>query len=141
MTAQVYERIRYKGKMYDMADEPLSMYLEQNKISIPFSVLSTACWRGYIGKWKVKYKKLYLYDLKGYDESDREIRINDVFPNQKEVFAEWFTEEMRLPVGEMLQYYHMGYESVFEKDLFLKFEKGILVGEREVDNLNNPEVP
>lgn len=34
----------------------------------------------------------------------------------------------------MLHYEHMGYMSIFEKDLFLKFKKGVLIGNREVDN-------
>ncbi|WP_297085464.1 hypothetical protein [uncultured Draconibacterium sp.] len=140
MTAQVFERIRYKGKTYDMADEPLSIYLEQRGCDIVFTPPHTACWRGYIGKWKVKCKKLYLYDLSGFDESDNEISLDKIFPGQKEVFADWFTEEMRLPCGKMLMYRHMGYESVYEKDIFLKFENGVLVGERVVDNQNNSDV-
>lgn len=42
--------------------------------------------------------------------------------------------EIRIRQGEMLEYVHMGYESVFEKDLYLKFENGVLVDERVVDN-------
>ena len=34
----------------------------------------------------------------------------------------------------MLHYEHIGYMSIFEKDLFLEFKKGVLVGNREVDN-------
>jgi hypothetical protein len=28
----------------------------------------------------------------------------------------------------------MGYQSIFEKDLFLKFKKGVLIDERVIDN-------
>jgi hypothetical protein len=43
----------------------------------------------------------------------------------------------------MLHYEHMGYMSIFEKDLFLEFNKGILVATREVDNTKtfDPEDP
>ena len=34
----------------------------------------------------------------------------------------------------MLEYIHAGYASVFEKDLILKFRKGKLVNEKEIDN-------
>ena len=39
-----------------------------------------------------------------------------------------------MPHGEMLRYEHMGYGSTFEKDLFLKFEAGVLVEERIIEN-------
>ena len=51
-----------------------------------------------------------------------------------EVFADWFNGEIRIPQGELLQYIHMGYESIFEKDLILKFKKGVLIDERVIDN-------
>jgi hypothetical protein len=35
---------------------------------------------------------------------------------------------------EILHYEHMGYMSIYEKDLFLEFNKGISVATREVDN-------
>jgi hypothetical protein len=57
-----------------------------------------------------------------------------IFPNQKKVFAEWFSGEIKIPQGKMLHYEHMGYISIFEKDLFLEFKKGVLYNKREVDN-------
>lgn len=57
-----------------------------------------------------------------------------LFPDQEKVFAEWFTGEIRIPYGEMLQYYHIGYASVYEKELYLEFENGYLIGKREKDN-------
>ena len=63
--------------------------------------------------------------------------IDVIFPNQKKVFAEWFTGEIKIPQGKMLHYEHMGYMSIFEKDLFLEFKKGILTGKSEVNNTEN----
>ncbi len=134
MTAQAAEEITYKGKKYYMATEPLEQYLEGLKDKPALIAPNTACWRGYYGTWKVKYGKLYLIDLVCYAEEYKEMGMEYLFPDQKVVFAEWFTGEIRIPQGEMLEYVHMGYESVFENDLYLKFDKGVVVDEWVVDN-------
>lgn len=133
MTAQAHERLIFKGNETSMAAEPLNQYL-QNINDIKFVSPSTACWRGYYGQWEIKDSKLYLIGLKAYIEGYREVGINYLFPGQKEVFANWFNGEIRIPQGEMLEYVHMGYASMYESDLFLVFEKGILVNQYHVDN-------
>lgn len=45
-----------------------------------------------------------------------------------------FTGEMKIPQGKMLHHEHLGYASIFERDLFLEFKNGVLTGSREVDN-------
>jgi len=42
-------------------------------------------------------------------------------------------------MGKELEYVHMGYGSIYERDLFLKFEKGKLIGKRVVDNRPKPK--
>ena len=78
--------------------------------------------------------KLYLIGLKAYIEGYREVGLNYLFPEQKQVFANWFNGEIRIPQGEMLEYVHMGYASLYDSDLFLVIENGILVNQYEVDN-------
>lgn len=133
MTAQVGERLFYKGEETWMAAEPLNQWL-QNRKDIKFISPSTACWRGYFGQWEIKDSKLHLIGLKAYIEGYKEVGLNYLFPGQKEVFANWFRGEIRIPQGEMLEYVHMGYASMYERDLFLVFENGILVNQYEVDN-------
>jgi hypothetical protein len=104
---------------------------------------STACRRGYIGEWEIIEEKLFLIGLKGCPAENKEFTMDFLFPNQEKVFAEWFSGEIKIPQGKMLLYEHIGYESVFEKDLFLEFNKGVIVGSREVDNTKtfNPDDP
>lgn len=130
MTAQIGERLRYKGKVYEMATEPLEAYL-QTRHDIAFIMHSTACWRGYYGKWKISYGKLYLIGLKAYLEGYEEVGLDYLFPNQKEVFANWFTGEIRIPQGALLEYIHIGYASIYERNLFLVFKDGILLDQYE----------
>ncbi len=63
--------------------------------------------------------------------------LADLFPgkvNDGRVFASWFTGELRIPVGKILRYVHMGYGSVYEQERFIEVKAGILVSERIHDN-------
>jgi len=161
MTAQIRERLFFNGKKYGMATEPLNVYLQQNNIMLEDEIYCTACWRNYIGTWTIKDNKLYLTELRLFSEEENinnegvaaflvsskdeagnatssksDTLMERLFPNQKEVFADWFSGEVRIPCGKMLEYIHMGYASIYEKDLVLVFEKGALVEQYEVDNTN-----
>jgi hypothetical protein len=54
------------------------------------------------------------------------------FPTR--AFAYWFTGKVRLPQGDLLQYVHGGFKSIYERDIFLHFENGILKKEELVMN-------
>lgn len=133
MTAQAGERLLYKGEETWMAAEPLNQYL-QNRNDIKFVSPSTACWRGYYGQWEIKDRKLYLIELKAYLEGYREVGLDYLFPGQNTAFANWFSGKIRIPQGEMLDYVHMGYASLYERDLILVFENGLLTNEYIIDN-------
>jgi hypothetical protein len=133
MTAQAGERLFYKGEETWMAAEPLNQYL-QNRNDIKFISSSTACWRGYFGQWEIKDNKLYLIAFKAYLEGYREVDLSYLFPRQKQVIADWFSGKIRVPQGEMLDYVHMGYASLYERDLILEIQNGELVNEYVVQN-------
>jgi len=133
MTAQAGERLFYKGEETWMAAEPLNQYL-QSRNDIKFISPSTACWRGYFGQWEIKDNKLYLIGLKAYIEGYREVDLSYLFPRQRQVIADWFSGKIRVPQGEMLDYVHMGYASLYERDLILEIKNGELVNEYVVEN-------
>ncbi len=142
MTAQAKEHIIYKGESMQMAAEPLNIYLMTRK-DIDFAVSRTDCWRGYFGSWEVKNKKLYLTKLSASINSTpddntlvtyKKVDLSYLFPGQKEVFANWFTGNIRIPNGELLAYYYMGYESLYEYDIFLQLEAGVVISEKLVNN-------
>jgi len=139
MTAQSMETIFIDGKKHFMASEPFGQYLMSITEAPDFYPPNTACWRGYTGTWKIEDDRLYLVSLNGYIKTQEKeyqgIDMNYFFPHQKSVFAEWFSGEIRIPEGKMVQYIHMGYESLYEKDLLLKIEKGIIVNRLIVENI------
>lgn len=136
MTAQVRERLIYNNEEYSLATEPLSPYLAKHKIEFPST--TTACWRGYWGKWLIENNKLYLIDLKAnsgkFFFDGKTVGIDYLFPGQNKVFADWYSGEIRIPYGKMMQYVHQGYASLYEKELFLTVESGVIVDECEIDN-------
>jgi hypothetical protein len=46
------------------------------------------------------------------------------------VFAEWFSGELRIPEGDLVEYDHMGYASRYERNLLISVENGVVVGTR-----------
>ncbi len=138
MTAQFSEQLHYKGEELSLCSEPLGYYLKTDRQDFELEAPSTALWRGYVGTWTIENKHLYLVKLLGYKATPAgtvEIDLGDLFPDFPDgVFAHWYTGELRCPMGGLLEYVHGGYASTYEKDLFLRFEKGILISERIVDN-------
>lgn len=143
MAAQIGDKILYNGQMHSLASEPLSPYLYTNKIEKLFSGISSACYRGYCATWKVENKNIYLLNIESpnflkcenTDRIDEPISaMSKLFSGQTEVFAHWVNGKIKIQSGEVLQFVNTGYESVYEKDIFLKFENGILVDEKVVIN-------
>jgi hypothetical protein len=143
MAAQIGDKILYNGQIHSLASEPLSPYLYTNKIEKLFSGISSACYRGYCATWRIKNKNIYLLNIESpysikdenTDKIDEPISaMNKLFPGQTEVFAHWVNGNIKIQSGEVLQIVNTGYESVYEKDIFLKFENGVLVDEKVVLN-------
>ena len=132
MTAQFHQLLILNGEETSMAFYPLfpenhpriirvsdEEALESNPL-----VFSTACWRGYVGTWEIKTDQFYLIQLTGrYHLSGSE-----------PVFADWFSGVVRIARGEILQYVHMGFGSVFEEELHIKIENGKVVKSQVIDN-------
>jgi len=133
MTIQAGDILSYNGEKTTIATEPLKPYLEKRS-DVSFIFKSTALVRGYIGTWKIKNKKLYLVSLIGFIESNEKVDLEYLFPNKTEVFANWFSGDIRIPQGKLLEKINLGYESVFEKDLIFTFNEGILISETVKDN-------
>ena len=133
MTKQAGDILSYNGKKTTIATEPLKPYLvTRNDVSFIFK--STALIRGYIGNWKIKNKKLYLVSLVGFIKNNKKLDLNYLFPNTTEVFAVWFSGDIRIPEGDMLQKNNIGYASIFARDRILNFNKGMLIAETVIDN-------
>ena len=125
MTAQVHEKLILNGKMTTMMSSPLvpvdhEMLKKQRDFQIPDTSItrSSACWRKYLGTWEVKDRRFYLVSIEGM------FKLKE---GSSPVFAGWFSGELRVPGGEIIQHMHMGYHSLYEEDMFILIEEGIVI--------------
>lgn len=128
MTAQFHEGLVLDGQRLSLACEPKipehprikKVSEEEANVSNPF-VFSTACWRNYMGSWKIEEGRFYLVGIIGIYE----------LVGDEPLFAEWFSGTLRVPIGNMTEYVHMGYASKYERELFIDVKNGLVV-QREI---------
>ena len=125
-TAQMGDKLVLDGKDYFIYTNPLEIYLEKHPGLLPKStVVSTANWRGYVASWTVKDDRLLLTDVQ-IQQAKKTVKKDDfetewvsvmakMFPDQKEVVADWFRGNIIVPNGKQVHYVHMGYASTYEK--------------------------
>jgi len=132
MTAQFHEKLIYEEEKLSMAfcpplpeNDPRIRELKDDEIEGCDSIIfSTACWREYIGTWEIKNGKFYLVDIIG------KYKIVSNSP----ILADWFSGVIRIPKGKMLHYVHMGFGSVYEEELHVKIDKGVVIKSKTTDN-------
>ena len=127
MTAQVHEKLILDGVETSIAFCPPLPYGHPRIIQADdgkAAIESTNCWRGYIGTWEIKDRKIFLIELK------RNFKILGEEP----IFADWFTGILRIPRGKKIHHVHMGFGSIYEQELHIKIENGVVIKSRVVDN-------
>ena len=127
MTAQISEILHYQGRKQRMCTEPLGDYFALAGIEPRFEVSCTALWRGYVGEWSVIEGRLYLIGITGTLAGDKPASLETFFPGFPDrVFAHWYSGQVRLPMGQQLEYVHGGYASTYEQDLLIDFDQGVV---------------
>ncbi|HYG80014.1 MAG TPA: hypothetical protein VD861_06480 [Pyrinomonadaceae bacterium] len=145
-TAQAPDVIHYEGKQYKLFANPLESFFkrgERPKFHIGPGSMSTANWRGYVATWKVEEDMLYLVGLDSWvckdlrPENCKRADLRELFGEKYrdgKVRADWFTGDLRLPDGERLRYVHMGYGSIYERDIILTVAAGRITGRQVINN-------
>ncbi len=138
-TAQLPERIVYEGTEGFLFTDPLESYFTKDSPRPEFAAPHTACWRGYVGVWEIKEDFLYLSDIKAWmrnaEGKAASVGFEKIFPGKsKPLKADWFTGTLRIPRGKAIHYVHMGYQTIYEVDVFLTIEAGKVIGRQTVDN-------
>ena len=97
MTHQLHENIIYEGRDLSMTtcpkvplDHPRVTELTDKELFAAGQprVVSSSCWRGYLGSWEIKEGRLYLIKL------ERDLKLDGVDP----LFADWVSEELNIVV-------------------------------------------
>ncbi len=135
MTAQFSEILNIDGETHSMMSTPLGDFFELMGSTPTFESNCTALRRGYVGTWEITNDLLYLVRLSGTLTNGETATLESVFPGFPErVFAHWFSGKVRLPQGKRIQYKHMGFGSTYERDLFIFFRNGVVIGKHTVIN-------
>lgn len=142
-TAQIPDFLIIGKDTFSLCNNPLEAYLEQKgsqtigKYELKWT--NTALWRGYIATWELKNDSLFLGHMQDdWGKDSNEINITDEFGSDR-VFAHWVTDTLRCLQGEIIQYVHDGYASIYEGDKFYAFEQGKLKGTKSLNYLERDE--
>jgi hypothetical protein len=153
MTAQVSDVLRFRGEQLRIFTTPLDAFPPERRPNLMPSD-NSANWRGYLGLWEIRDDRLYLADIKGsicMAAADpaapaqtcgghhrgpceaREAKVSD-FQDGADgaVFADWYSGDLKVPRGKLVEYVHMGFASEYESYLMLTIAQGVLTGERVV---------
>ena len=143
-TAQFPDIIFIDGQKHFLYSNPLEKYYGPDNPRPQFRSPNTANWRGYVAVWEIDRGMLYLKEIQAWTDKG-EVGLDALFPgHQGRVPATWFSGTLRVPEGKVINYVHMGYLSVHERDLVITLEKGKVVKKEVIDNtkgLNPPKPP
>ncbi len=138
MTAQTPEALVYRGTTLSLCAEPLEHFAGLSINAGDYVMPNTAMSRRYMGTWEIESDRMYLKSLRRWKREDDKVKecgIEDLFPGFPDgVYAHWYTGELRCPRGALLKYVHGGYASIYEEDLFLRVQRGVVIEERVVRN-------
>lgn len=143
-TAQYPEKLRIDGKEEHLMATPLEEFWN-DRYPRPDSLNQTSwsCWRGYVGTWEIIDNKLCLLQIvrteiqpkeDSFVEETISLPLKAYFGTDGPVIAEWFSGVLRVARGPLLAQVNTGYASVYEEDLFLIVERGIVTERRIVKN-------
>jgi len=134
-TIQYPDKIIYKGKVYDLQDNPLESYFDKNPDKRP-EFTSTALWHGYRATFELKDGQLYLKDIeilfidttvKDYDKRRWKSIIHEIFPDQIDAKMSWLTCILVMPYGEA-DFNNIDYKNY----ILLEIDKGDLKKEEHL---------
>jgi hypothetical protein len=124
MTVQVPDRLLLDGDLYGLVNVPFipSQFLqlirdEELHAEARGLLRSSACWRGYVATWRVAGQQLYLDGLEGA------WLLSEQAPSR----ASWFTGVLILSIGEMLCFDEAHSRALFERELHLGVERGLVL--------------
>lgn len=149
-TAITANRISYNGKIWLLYSEPLwAIGADDNIVSIlpaDRSISTASRTGGYISCWSIKNGKLELdsclyhtlnpetFDFLSHSITNEQIHERFKEAGLPDIDITKFSGELRLASGDCIKYVHMGWESRYEDEIFLRIKKGRLLSEKRFHN-------
>lgn len=136
-TEQAPEKILFEGKIWNLMHCPIeldTMLSDRLQELVPKDViLSTDCYRGYIGEWELKDDRLFLRNIRidnigQYVDKATLERIFEPYCTNDGIFASWVTDTLRIGRGECISY------SNYQQESLLTIQAGSLTNKKEYHN-------
>lgn len=67
-----------------------------------------------------------------FEEID--LSLKSIFNSENRIFADWYTGEITCPYGEIIQYIHMGYGSIYSNKLIFNIIEGVVIDVKDITN-------
>jgi hypothetical protein len=143
-TTQYPDVLVIDGEERSLLTNPLEPYFDANPTRRPApDVWSSALWRRYVATWRLDGDRLVLTKVEVLQPRDDpwtaswDIEFHDIFdtlfPGRAELPAEWFTGQLVIPHGDIVEAVDMGYGSTFEAYELLHLERGVVISRVSLD--------
>lgn len=132
LTAQYPDKIKYNGTEYSLNTNPLEPYFEKHPEKRP-QWNSTALYRGYVGHFEIIQNQLFVTDItipRLYTDSNGKVKTKSIsiykrfFPKQDKVKIDWYSGILIIPYGNLVEYVHSGYASLYSNYILLEIKDG-----------------
>lgn len=141
-TAQTPDYLIIDKDTLQIQSNPLEKYFEINPLpSNLIHMVSSGNWRGYIayfkfldGKLVVEniYKEDYKENSKGETDYFLTSIYKDVFGTKSNFECDFYSGLLICPSGNMVQYVHMGYSSLYENYNLIEIKNGINIKSKKI---------
>lgn len=131
-TAQYGDLLIIAKDTFEINSNPLEGYFDKKgKRTINGEEMQgncTALWRGYVATWKLQNDSLFLVRIQTDYCGDNpvDLDVKKEFGTNK-FFANWVNHTIVQTKGELIQYVHMGYMSIYEQEIYYKFKNGKII--------------
>ena len=141
-TAQTPDYLIIDKDTLQIQSNPLGKYFEINPLSSNLiNIVSSGNWRGYIAYFKFLDGKLVVENIykEDYKENSKEETdyfltsiYKDVFGTKSNFECDFYSGLLICPSGNMVQYVHMGYSSLYENYNLIEIKNGINIKSKKI---------
>ncbi|MFA7135655.1 MAG: energy transducer TonB [Bacteroidales bacterium] len=148
-TGQFWDCLIYKSDTLELINIPLKQYLDTSQIKDckmfnKMEYLNMISMKEYASTWKIENDSLYLLSIKiKYTDSTKDtfkldyVDLNEILVGRYlngKILADWFSGSLYSPIGKCVFSADEGLVTSYEKELELKIQNGIMIGENFLDN-------
>lgn len=138
-TSQIPDTLVVEGQEHPLHSQPFGALLQSDpKLEELLSKYPrggcSASWFGFKATWEISDEGLYLTKLISNPCSmEPSVVPLDLLPGYSEgrVLARWFTGQLVVPQGKLVEYVHMGFDSKYESYLVITVENGAVTSRVE----------